>query len=88
MQSDGVNFFALFFFLVFVRPPPDHPTRMWTGQFDLSDLSANLNRGLGQLGELAAGAVDAAARVKADVEASLDASLRQAAEGAGGVECE
>lgn len=61
---------------------------MWTGQFDLSDLSANLNRGLGQLGELAAGAVDAAARVKADVEASLDASLRQAAEGADVVECE
>jgi hypothetical protein len=49
---------------------------MWNG---LPDLSTGLTRGLGQLSELAAGAVDAAARVRADVEASIDASLRAGA---------
>ena len=59
---------------------------MWTG--NLSDLSAGLTRGLDQLGELAAGAVETAARVKADVEATLDAGLRQAAGETGVLVCE
>lgn len=61
---------------------------MWSGKLDLADLSAGLTRGLDQLGELAAGAVETAARVKADVEASLDAGLRQAAGDTGVIECE
>ena len=41
----------------------------------------DLSKGLASLGDLAAGAVDAAGRLKADVEASIESSLKQAAEG-------